>query len=186
MNKVLIAYESEYGYTTQVVNFLKERLVEHGLDVVAFDVKRSQNIEVYPLEQYKGIIIGTCIGVSAFKKLRKTFFKIDLARYKDNSHFVAVFTNSPSHIRILIEPQKGREKYLKYISKKLGFVPDMCEEFKPVLDFTPFSPLDSSDKKVFKMFCRSKGIEVNFNGSNDFRDWNNITAFANNFVKLFE
>lgn len=186
MNKVLIAYESRYGYTTQVVNFLKEKLVEHGLDVVAFDVMRSKNVEVYTLEQYKGIILGTCIGVSAFKKLRKSFFKYDLARYKDNSHFVAVFTNSPSHIRILIEPHKGREKYLKYISKKLGFVPDMCEVFKPVLDFTAFSPLDRSDKKISKMFCRSKGIKVDFNGSNDFRDWKNITAFADNFINLFE
>lgn len=80
-NKVLIAYESTYGYTTQVANFIKDKLVERGLETVVIDVKRSEDVEVYPLEQYKGIILGICIGVSAFKKLKKSFFKKDLARY---------------------------------------------------------------------------------------------------------
>ena len=186
MNKVLIAYESTYGYTTQVANFIKDKLAKRGLETVIVDVKRSEGVEVYPLEQYNGIILGLCIGTSAFKKLKKTFFKKDLAQYKDDSHFVAVFTNSPSHMRMLIEPHKGREKYVRYISKKLAFVPDACEEFKPVLDFSAFSPLDSSDKKLARFFCKKKGIEVDRNGSNDFRDWDNIAAFADAFADLLK
>jgi len=89
MSKVLIAYESKYGYTTQVANFIKDKLVERGLDTINVDVKRSEGVEVYPLKQYNGIILGLCIGTSAFKKLKKSFFKKDLAQYKDDSHFVA-------------------------------------------------------------------------------------------------
>ncbi|MFW9950994.1 MAG: flavodoxin domain-containing protein, partial [Candidatus Thorarchaeota archaeon] len=151
MNKVLIAYESTYGYTTQVANFIKDKLVEHGLETVVVDVIRSKNVEVYPLEQYKGIILGTCIGISAFKKLKKTFFKKDLAQYKDDSHFVAVFTNNPSNLVMLVEPDN---KYMRYISKKLGFIPDICEEFKPVLDFSASSPLASDDIKIFKFVSK--------------------------------
>ncbi|MFX1476988.1 MAG: flavodoxin domain-containing protein [Promethearchaeota archaeon] len=187
MTKVLIAYESIHGYTTQVVNFIKDRLVELGLDVLTCDVIRNKNQEVYPLEQYKGIIVGTCVGVSAFKKLKKTFFKKDLVQYKDDSHFVAVFTNSPDHIVALVKPS---DNYYRYISKKLGFTPDMCEVFKPVLDFTAFSPLSSDDKKIFRFISRTKlrkgGIEVDLNGVNDFRDWDNIAAFADRFASLLQ
>ena len=190
MNKVLIAYESEYGYTTQVANFIKEKLEDRGLEIVIVDVKRSENVEVYPLEQYSGIILGLCISVSAFKNLKKTFFKKDLAQYKDDSHFVAVFTNSPSYLVMLVEPESSRDKYVKYMSKKLGFIPDACEEFKPVLDFTAFSPLASDDIKIFKFVSKRKlikgGIEVDLNGVNDFRDWDNIAAFANAFADLLK
>ena len=188
MSKVLIAYESEYGYTTHVANFIKDKLEEHGLETVVIDVKRTENVEVYPLEQYNGIVFGFCIGWSAFKKLKKTFLKKDLAQYKDNSHFVAVFTNSPSYLVMLVEPDN--DKYVRYVSKKLGFIPDACEEFKPVLDFTAFSPLASSDKKMFKFISKRKlmkrEIDVDLNGVNDFRDWDNIAAFANAFADLLK
>jgi len=188
MSKVLIAYESMYGYTTQVANFIKDKLVERGLETVVIDVKRSEDVEVYPLEQYKGIIVGIFLFLSSFKKLKKNFFKKDLARYKDDSHFVAVFTNNPSHLVMLIEPDNN--KFVKYISKKLGFVPDACEVFKPVLDFTAFSPLTSDDRKIFKFICKRKlikrGIEVDLNGVNDFRDWNNIAAFSDSFTALLK
>lgn len=188
MNKVLIAYESEYGYTTQVANFIKDKLVERGLDTISVDVKRSEGVEVYPLEQYKGIIIGTHIGTSAFKKLRKTFFKKDLAQYKDDSHFVAVFSNSPTHMILLVKPDN--DNYTRYVSKKLGFVPDALEVFKPVLDFTASSPLRSDDLKMYRFISKRKlkigGIEVDLNGVNDFRDWNNIAAFADAFAELLK
>ena len=188
MNKVLIAYESEYGYTTQVANFIKDKLVERGLDTITVDVKRSEGVEVYPLEQYIGIVLGFCIGWSAFKKLKKMFLKKDLAQYKDDSHFVAAFTNSPSYLVMLVEPDN--DKYVRYVSKKLGFTPDACKEFKPVLDFTASSPLASDDMKIIRFVSKRKlmkrGIEVDLDGVNDFRDWDNIAGFANSFADLLK
>jgi len=89
---------------------------------------------------------------------------------------------------MLVEPDNN--KYEQYISKKLGFIPDVCEEFKPVLDFTAFSPLASDDRKIFKFISKRKlikrGIEVDLNGVNDFRDWDNIAAFADTFGTLLK
>ena len=185
MNQVLIAYESPYGYTTQIANFIKDKLEEYELETVVIDVIRSKNKEIYPLAQYKGIILGTSTKISAFKKLKKTFFKKDLAQYKDDSHYVAVFTNSPSNLEMLVEPD---DKYMQYIIKKLGFIPDLCEVFNPVLDFTPFSPLTSDNIDLYRIICKKKliqnGIEVDLNGVNDFRDWKSIEEFADNFSAL--
>ena len=73
--KVLIIYHSEYGYVTQIANFIKDRLQKKGLEVITVDVIRNQNTEVYPLEQYSGIILGIDQGVWRLKKLKKSFLK---------------------------------------------------------------------------------------------------------------
>ena len=91
----------------------------------------------------------------------------------------------------LISPTAGDEKMLSInLSKKLGFTPDMCEEFKTVLDFSASSPLESGDKKMYRFISKRKliknGIEMVLNGVNDFRDWDNIGAFADSFATLLK
>ncbi|MFX1477323.1 MAG: hypothetical protein ACFFCI_04255 [Promethearchaeota archaeon] len=185
--KVLIAYESRYGYVTQVANFVKDILIEKGLETINLDVERMSTVAVYPLEQYQGIIIGICENISAFKKLKKTFIKKDLGQYKEDSHPVAVFTNSPLNIPVLFKPESEHERYQLHITKKFRFRPDICEIFKPVLDFTAFSPLESYIKSFRKSISRKAkgvGIELDYKGVNDLRDWPNIKKFTERFIML--
>lgn len=189
-NKILITYESTYGYIAQIANFIKDKLVERELETRVIDVKRSKDKEVYPLEQFKGIVLGVELFISAFKKLKKTFFKKDLAQYRDDSHFVAVFSTHPFMIGVLIDPPAEDEKFTRSISKKLGFTPDLCKFFNPVLDFTAFSPLKPDELKVIRSASRSRlkkhGIKLDSEGVNDFRDWDNIAAFADTFASLLK
>ncbi len=72
----------------------------------------------------------------------------------------------------------------------MGFTPDLVESFKPVLDFSPFSPLERDDRVISKSFYRllakKRGIELDYKGCNDFRDWDNISAFIDKFVSLLK
>lgn len=189
-NKILIVYESTYGYIAQVANFLKDRLMEAGLDIDVIDVKRYKGLKVYPLEQYKGIVLGifSGSGVSSFKKLKRTFLRKDLAQYRNDSHLVGVFTTRSFNITTLNEQED--EKFARYIIKKLGFTPDLCEVFKPVLNFSALSPIEPGDRKIIRFVCerdqKQLGIRLDYTGINDFRYWDNITAFADTFVSFLK
>ena len=187
--KVLIVYHSNYGYVAQIANFIKDRLLEKGLAVVTVDVIRSQNIEVYPLEQYSGIILGVNQGLWELKKLKKSFLKEDLPYYKKQQHSVGYFENvvNPGP---LLRKDKNEQRSRKYLKKKLGFIPDLVEIFKPVLDFSPFSPLERDELVLTKSFTRlvmrKSGIVIDYKGCNDFRDWDNISSFADKFIALLK
>jgi menaquinone-dependent protoporphyrinogen IX oxidase len=187
--KVLIIYHSNYGYVTQIANFIKDRLLEKEVAVVTVDVIRSQNIEVYPLEQYSGIILGVSQGLWELKKLKKSFLEGDLSYYKKQQHPVGYFENvvNPGS---LIRMDKNKQRLLKYLKKKLGFLPDLVEIFKPVLDFSPFSPVERGELVISKAFTRlvmrKKGIEIDYKGVNDFRDWDNISLFVDKFASLMK
>lgn len=187
--KVLIAYHSNYGYVSQIANFIKDRLLEKGLAVVTVDVIRSQNIAVYPLEQYSGIILGVNQGLWELKKLKKSFLNTDLAHYKIQHRPIALFRNGVNP-GPLIRKDKNRVRFLKYLKKKLGFLPDLVETFNPVLDFSPFSPVERDELVISKAFTRlvmrKKGIVIDYKGCNDFRDWDNISSFADKFNALLK
>lgn len=186
----MIAYESPYGYIAQIANFIKDKLVERELETILVDVVRAKDKDVYPLEQYKGIVLGIEMFISKFKKLKKTFFKKDLAQYRDDSHFVALFSTSPMNIRILTDPPDEDESFTRSMSKKLGFTPDLCKVFNPVLDFSAYSPLERDYIKIMRSAggsnLKKQGITLDSNGVNDFRDWDNVTAFADSFASLLK
>ncbi|MFX1316198.1 MAG: hypothetical protein ACFE9T_10065 [Promethearchaeota archaeon] len=174
---------------TQIANFIKDRLLEKGLAVVTVDVIRNQNIEVYPLEQYNGIILGVNSGLWELKKLKKSFLRGDLSYYKKQQRLVGYFENDVNP-GPLLRMDKNKQRLLKYLKKNLGFIPDLVEIFKPVLDFSPFSPLERDEEVMTKAFTRlvmrKKGIDIDYNGVNDFRDWDNISLFADKFVSLLK
>ncbi|MFX1572835.1 MAG: hypothetical protein ACFFB0_08800 [Promethearchaeota archaeon] len=187
--RILIVYRSEYGYVTQIAKFIKDRLLKKGLEVITVDVTRDQNTEVYPLEQYSGIMLGINQGLWELKKLKKSFLKTDLAYYKRQQLPVVLFENyvNPG---LLLRKDKNKERFLKYLKKNLGFIPDLVNIFNPVLDFSPFSPVERDDRVISKTFTRllakKSGIVIDYKGCNDFRDWNNIALFADKFIVLLK
>ncbi|MFW9879395.1 MAG: hypothetical protein ACFFG0_40480, partial [Candidatus Thorarchaeota archaeon] len=138
--KVLFVYHSKYGYVAQIVNFIKDRLLKKELEVITVDIIHNQNTEVYPLEQYSGILLGINEGPCELKKLKKSFLKTDLAYYKNEGCPVGLFENGVNP-GPLIRKDKNKERFLKYLKKKMGFIPDLVETFNPALDFSPFSPV---------------------------------------------
>jgi menaquinone-dependent protoporphyrinogen IX oxidase len=100
----------------------------------------------------------------------------------ENNKILGVFVSSAFS---LLDEKKAKERYIEKILKNYNLRPHIYDIFGPVFDFSDNSKLSILEKKLLKLTVKtiSKETEliIDENGRNDFRDWQRIDKFANNF-----
>jgi menaquinone-dependent protoporphyrinogen oxidase len=158
--RVLVAYASKYGSTGGVANAIGKELC--GKDVAADVVliKNANNID-----SYQGVIIGSAIymdkwmseAVDFVMKNKDTLCKVPIAYF-----LVCMTLSQPT--------ERKRAKVLSYMDPILKAVP----EIKPVGIGTFAGAMDYNNLSwINKKILKSKGTP-----EGDFRDWNDIRAWA--------
>jgi menaquinone-dependent protoporphyrinogen IX oxidase len=187
--KVLLAYDSKYGYVKDIVDSISKKLGESNLEPQIVDIARVKKKNWPIIEDYDGIIIGANAGkYKALPNKILAFMKSNLNSLNPSRIPLGIFKSDPWQLEILKDPEKIRRKFEKSLMRHFGFLPTLYKVFCPVLDFSRKSKIDRDDRKylkpIAKKISKKTGLEFDYKGLNDFRDWQNIENFAQNFSEL--
>ncbi len=162
-NKILVAYGSKSGSTTEVAEFMASELVKKGLTV---DLKPAKDVK--SVDEYKTVIVGGPIWAGSWPGPVTDFIKNNKEKLKEKK--VAYFLTCLSLTEDKEESRKAEEKYLE---KERAMV-------EPVLEGRFAGKMDSSKLNFFLkiMMKMMKAKDA------DHRDWDKIkewvTAVAEN------
>jgi menaquinone-dependent protoporphyrinogen IX oxidase len=134
------------------------------------------------ITDYDGVIIASSIKGSFWRNEPKKFLKKKGSKILENNKILGIFVSSAFS---LLDKKKAKERYIKKILKIFNLKPHIYDIFGPVFDFSDNSKLSVLEKKLLKLtvktIIKEKGLKIDNNGRNDFRDWQRIDKFANNF-----
>ena len=184
--RILIAYGSRYNCTADISQKLAKFLEER------FDLKvsllnlRETDTNSWPLlerEEYSGIIIGTGIRLTKWTKEVRLFLKVNKDRIQDLNITVGFFiscgyASDPKHYPIALR------QFITDKMTSIGFKTNIYEAFGGIFDFATTSSLSSINKRILRWGSRDLEMKVDYNNRNDYRDWDRIYGFGNNFVTL--
>ena len=156
-NKVLIAYASKAGSTSEVAEAMAEVLRAKGSQV---DVKQIKNVS--DLGSYQAVILGSCIRMGSWLPEAADFVKKHKAELgkMPTAYFVMNAT-------LREDTPENRKTVLAYLDPvRAEFEPGKIGLFAGKMDLNKLSFID---RMISKMVGSVEG---------DFRDWNAIRAWA--------
>lgn len=183
MSTVLIAYGTRFGCTEEVSQKIANTLKEKGINSHLVNLKKTKKKEWPPLDKFDGVLVGSSIKINRWTKEPKTFLK----DHKDE------LTEKPLGIFVccasaVTDPDYAKKTYLEGVMEETGVKADVYDAFGGVLDLSESSQMGFMDKKMLKMAAKGmqeeKGITIDENARNDFRDWDQIRGFAEQFAAL--
>lgn len=158
-NKILVAYASKYGATTEIAEKLGKVLNESGLEVDVLPVKKIKD-----LKQYRAIVLGTAAYMFRWRPEAVSFLK-------KNEKILALmptwlFTSGPLGKGNPVDLLKG-QRYPKALQP-------IIDRIKPC-DVTVFHGFINMQKlNIFEKFVFNKTPDM----QGDFRDWDAISSWA--------
>lgn len=186
--RVLLAYSSKYGYVEEIITKISEILNGEGIQVDLLELDKTNKKKWPSIDEYEGIIIGSCMSsmFTFWKKEVKNFMNINLDKLTNTNKTIGFFYSDPRILRLIIDPEGAKKISENTINAKFGFVPKFCHDFGPAFDlahgFKKLSPEDRDGiRRMVKKISKETGVEFNYKGFNDFRDWNLIQEFTMQF-----
>lgn len=178
--RVLIAYTSRFGSTSEISQEISDILKQGNVVVDLIDL-RGVSGKVPNLSDYKGVIIGSGIRMGRWTKEAINFLKKN--REELDQKLLGVFVSSGK----AANPETydlALENYVQTPLRKLGLLrPDvMTEAFGGVFDLSSSNSYSFFEKKMIKRIARSNaGFIVKDGKMNDFRNWQLIREWATAF-----
>lgn len=181
--KVLIAYGTRYGATEEIAQELAKTLKEKGLEPELLNLKKIKSKNWPKLENFDGFIIGTSLKINSWKKEVKSFLDKNKLGLKKENKKLGVFTCGAYAIG---EPIESKEDIAKRLMKNYELEADVYNAFGGILDFSEDSKIGKAGRLALKLAAKGmsaeKDLQFDMNGRNDFRDWEKIRSFAENFA----
>ena len=185
--KILVAYSSKYGYVEEIILKISDILYEKGFLVDLLNLSKINKKKWPSIEQFDGIIVGSC-GSSwkYWRKEAKNFVQTNLEKLSSTDKILGFFYSDPRILNLIIDPSGAQKAAANTMYANFGFVPKYSLDFGPAFDiahgFKKLSPEDRDlIRRKVKVISKKTGMEFNFKGFNDFRDWNLIQDFAEQF-----
>lgn len=190
-HKVLVTFSDNYGYVSKIADNMSRKLRESGLKVDLVDLERTKQKRWPTINDYTGVILisGQKKMWTFWNKKAKRFASFHVGPF-EKEKVIGFFRSDPWAYDNLLDPVKTKEKFGKRILQNCNFIPDFYEDFGPVLDFSRKTKIKSDDRKILKGCIRDvtkkTGIEIEYKGFNDFRDWNRIEEVCNEFAEKLQ
>lgn len=180
--KVLIAYGSRFGSTEEISIHFKQILDERGFIVELINLK-SKHQKIAMLNDYSGVLIGSGIRIGRWTKEAKNFLKAHIPEINENRPIIGIYLSSGEASKP--EGRPGAvEKYLVKVFHELGLDLGnhiLFDAFGGVFDLTESSNLGRLNKRMLRMAAK-EDPNIDPDGRNDWRDWEQINAFLENFI----
>lgn len=165
--KVLVAYASKYGATAEIAEKIGEVLKQGGIDTEVLSVK-----EVTSPEQYGAVVLGSALYIGQWRKEASEFLKNNVKLL--SAMPVWLFSSGPSGEGDPVELVQG------------ALIPSSLQ---PVIDninprdITVFHGNLDISRLGFLEKLAIKNIKA---PTGDFRDWKDITSWANSIVEALK
>jgi len=177
--KALIVYGSRYGTAAEIAREIADVIKNEGIEVTledAKDIKKDFDISPYNL-----VIVGSGIKMGKWTKQSLKFLKDNKKALKERK--VAIFVSCSA-----ANEEKSRDMGLKDYLQKVAAENLESEPLDMGLFGSLYDP-DSNHGLMYKMTLKfwkkdleEKGFDTN--KSHDFRDWEEIRAWARNLADL--
>ncbi|MFX1514503.1 MAG: flavodoxin domain-containing protein [Promethearchaeota archaeon] len=182
--KILIAYGSRFGSTEEISTHFKQTLEERGFNVELINLK-TKHQKVPTINNYSGVLIGSGIRIGRWTKEAKNFLKAHIPEINENRARTIVGIYLSSGEASKPEERPGAvEKYLVKVFRELGLDLGghiLFDAFGGVFDLTESSNLGRLNKRMLRMAAK-EDPNIDPDGRNDWRDWEQINAFLENFI----
>lgn len=183
--QVLIAYATRFGATTDTVNRIKGIIEGKDYQVELLDLKKVK-FKYWPsLDPFDGIIIASGIKMGKWTKQAKSYLEKNLEHLRHNpdkfSIFVCCGTAAEKE-----KVEKAEQEYLNDVFNKYDLPPIHSRAFSGIFDFSKTSKFNFLEKSIMKSVAQKDmdpNLNWDFDGVNDFRDFERIKKFANEFVE---
>jgi menaquinone-dependent protoporphyrinogen IX oxidase len=187
MKNILIAYGTRYGSTKESAEEIKSVLEEQECRVRLLDLKNTKEKDWPSLDTFDGVIVGSSIKIMKWMKEPKRFLKLNGNKLNSDDMKLGIFVSS----MFASEPENRQEIHDKCISEimsELNLDPDVSAAFGGVFDFSSDSKMGFFDRQMAKIAAKGMeadlGYEIDRDAKNDFRDWDQIREFAENYLAL--
>ena len=187
--KVLIGYGTRYGATEEVVNRIAEIIHQDGNQVQVENLKKNKNPP--SPQEFDGVIIASGIRCSEWTKESKNYINKYKKQLRDQEKIFGLFVCS---ILAVTNYKEAVNSFLRQNLVKVGIPDDnnriIYDAFGGVMDFTKTSKIGIFDKKGLQLWAKELNNETEGpfkyeeEGKNDFRDWEKISEYAENFNKM--
>ena len=183
--KILIAYGTRYGSTEEISHkirdFFKENIdIETEIDILNLQIVNKTD---WPsVINYDGILIGSGIRMGRWTKETEHFMR--KCKNQNGNLILGIFVTcgyaaDPKYYPIAIKD------FIIQITKKAGIEPDIYDAFGGVFDYSKKSKKNFINKTILKWGARDLNLNIQKNTKNDFRNWEQIKKFTNEFAALF-
>ncbi|MHA1748448.1 MAG: zinc-ribbon domain-containing protein [Promethearchaeota archaeon] len=190
--RVLVTFSDNYGHVSEIADNMSRKLIDLGLTVDTVDLERTKQKRWPTINDFNGAILisGQNKMWTFWNKKAKKFASFHLSPFEGKNKVIGFFRSDPWAYRCLLDPVKAKEKFGKNILRSFNFIPDYYEDFGPVLDFSRKSKLKYDDrsslKGIAKEIGKKTGLEFEYKGLNDFRDWNRIEEVCDEFAEKLQ
>lgn len=171
-DKILVTYESQFGSTAEVANFIGKILAQDGSKV---DIKKINVID--DLSSYSKIIIGSAIQYDKWMPEARNFVKTN---QKTLSKLPVAFFFTC--LALSEKTEKATQKAIEYSDKLYSLAPQVnpvsVGRFAGVLDY---SKMSFGFRIIAKVFFATHGVK-----EGDYRDWNAIRSWAKSIGFLLD
>ena len=191
-HKILVVFVDKYGYVSEIADNMSRKIRESGLKVDLVDLRHTREKKWPAINEYAGVILISAgrTKLLSFWTGRARKFASNYVRPLEKEILTGFFKSDPWELQGLSDPVKSKEKFGKNILQTCNFIPDFYEDFGPVLDFSRKSKLKRDDRKILKdsakRIAKRTGLEFEYKGFNDFRDWNRIEDVSKEFSEQLQ
>jgi menaquinone-dependent protoporphyrinogen oxidase len=179
--RVLIAYASRFGSTSEISQEIGDILRKEDLNVDLIDLKGDSGKNPN-LSDYEGILVGSGIRMGRWTKEDLSFLKKNCKELSQKN--LGPFVSSGE----AANPEKydqAKKKYLEDVIRKIGLMQTdvLIEAFGGVFDLSTSNNYSFFEKKMIKRIATSSaGFVVQDGKMNDFRNWQLIREWATSFA----
>ncbi|MBY9018366.1 MAG: hypothetical protein KGD66_05990 [Candidatus Lokiarchaeota archaeon] len=191
-HKVLVTFSDNYGHVSEIADNMSRKLIDLGLTVDTIDLERTKQKRWPTINDFNGVILisGQNKMWTFWNKKAKKFVTFYVSPFEGKNKVIGFFRSDPWAYQGISDPVKAKEKFGKNILKSFNFIPDFYDDFGPVLDFSRKSKLKHDDrsslKGIAKEIGKKTGLEFEYKGFNDFRDWNRIEEICDEFAEKLQ
>ncbi|MFX0077047.1 MAG: flavodoxin domain-containing protein [Candidatus Hermodarchaeota archaeon] len=186
MSKVLILYGTRYGTTREISDEIEKFVKGKGISTESYNLEDVKLKNVPPLTEYDGVIIGTGIKMKMWTSTVKSLVqkrKFELKEMEKSLGFYVCCGEAAKKENI----GGAIEKYILPRLEKVGVKAELIDAFGGAYDLREGSAITGMTRKIVIGIMRDEeGIENPEGELHDFRDWEQIEEFANQFVKILE
>ena len=172
--KTLVLYSSHDGQTKAIASSIASTLSE-TLECDVMDLALSMDIN---LANYQSVVIGASVRYGHFQRSLYKFTKQNVAQLNTMpSAFFAVNLTAR-------KPEKRTPQTNAYTRKFLlasPWQPKQCAVFAGALRYPRYGWLD---KAMIKLIMKMTGGETDTSKEVEYTDWQDVTRFAKDFVRL--
>lgn len=179
MSHILILYGTGEGQTAKITEYMAGIFREKGHDVTTQDGKKLP--AQFSLADYDAVIVGASIHVGQHQG-----YMIDVVkRLRDDLVRVPTAFFSVCLTARKTDPAARTEiaQYIANFEEKSGCHPDMSTTFAGALPYTKYGFFK---RFLMKRINQSEGGDTDTSRDYEYTDWNEVKAFANEFLRRLE